>query len=59
MSKTHENDDGFLILFFENDNTYSVVSTKSEGCRNITATTAEMLYKNSWFTGFIKYRGNS
>ena len=58
MSKsTGSNDECFLILFFKTDNTFSVVNSKSAGCRNITATTAEMMHQNQWFTGEIKYKG--
>jgi hypothetical protein len=53
-----EPDDSFLVIFFECDNTYSVISTKNKGIRNINENTAEMIYKNDWYTGEIKYRGN-
>ena len=57
MSKSNESDDLFLKLFFEIDNTYSVINSKSEACRNVTTTTAEMIFKNQWFTGLIKFKG--
>ena len=51
-------DEEFLTLFFECDNTFSVVNSKHSGCRNVTDTMAEMLFKGRWYSGCIKYKGN-
>jgi hypothetical protein len=50
------NDQDALVLYFTDENTYTIVPTKD--CKNVNDLTADIKYDKAFITADIVFRGN-